>query len=188
MFSSSAPSDAEEREYIDLKASVNKLLVVRPLEYKTDFKTQFSPEGTDVVFADIAVIDDVDQATGRQGKVFRAQAILQGYLKGAFKRKVGEMILGMIYLGPPQKGRPPFMWHDLYADPNAVARATAWVQENQSFLVQLAPSAPDPAPVAAGPPAYVPPAAAAPAMTTLDQLKGMTLNHQGAVQPVEAPF
>ena len=138
MFSSSTP---EAGEYIDLKAAVQKLLIVRPLEYKTDFKTTFSPDGTDVVFCDIAVVDDVDPATGQQGRVYRSQAILQGYLKGAFKRKIGEMILGMIYLGPPQKGRPPFMWHDLFGDPTAVKRGEDWLLANQSFLVQLAPSA-----------------------------------------------
>lgn len=205
MFSSS-DSATEDREYIDLKAALNKLLIVRPLEYKQDFKTQFSPEGTDVVFCDIAVVDDVDQATGQQGKVYRSQAILQGFLKGAFKRKIGEMILGMVYLGPPQKGRPPFMWHDLYGDPNAVARATTWVQQNQSFLVQLSPSAAEPS----GPPTYVAPAtgglvapgaltkigesgppahtvpAAKPPMTTLEQMRNMTLG--GGDSTIDAPF
>lgn len=195
MFSSSAPADGAEREYIDLKASVNKLLIVRPKEYRTDFKTTFSPEGTDVVFADIAVVDDIDPVTSQQGKVYRDQAILQGYLKGTFKRKIGEMIVGMLYLGPPQKGRPPFMWHDLFGDPNAVARATAWVTANQSFLVNLAPSAPEPA-TPAGPPAYVPPSATPPpvsvppattaGLTTLEQMRNFNF---GQGQPeTQIPF
>lgn len=206
MFSSSGKPDASE--YINLEESVGKLLIVRPLEYKTDFVTTFSPQGTDVVFADIAVVDDVDPATQQQGRVWRSQAILQGYLKGTFKRKIGETIIGMLYKGVPKGGRPPFMWQDLFGDPAAVARGTAWLQANQSFLVQLQPSAapaqvptytPPPAQggiVAQGPPAYVAPAAAAPAasvgMTTLDQLKQMSLggdvNHHGQPQADNAPF
>lgn len=207
MFSSSGKPDAGE--YINLEASVGKLLIVRPLEYKTDFVTTFSPQGTDVVFADIAVIDDVDQATGQQGKVWRSQAILQGYLKGTFKRKVGETIIGMLYKGVAKNGRPPFMWQDLFEDPVAVQRGTAWLQANQSFLVQLAPSAPAPTTPTYTPPilhsnavgrpdpvpAYVAPAAAPAAsvgMTTLDQLKQMSLggdvNHHGQPQADNAPF
>lgn len=216
MFTASTPSN--DGDYIDMKAALNKLMVVRPLEYRTDFKTTFKPEGTDVVFCDIAVIDDVDPQTGQQGRVYRDQAVLQGYLKGAFKRRVGDMIVGMLYLGPKKLGNEPFMWHDLITDPNAVARAQAWVTANQSFLVKLQPSAPVSAapsysapavPLAAGgvvqsgaaymtgeqPPAYQPPApvsaqpaSPAPQLTTLQQLKGMQTNHQGQPQQGEPPF
>lgn len=190
MFSPSTPAPAEERDYVKWGDVLNKLMIVRPLEYKEDFKTQFSPEGTDVVFADIAVVDEVDPATGQLGRVYRSQAVLQGFLKGAWKRQVGNTIIGMVYQGAPTKGRPPFMWHDLYGDAAAVQRGQAWLQANQSFLVALTPSAPEPATPSYSPPAQVAPATAAPApqLTTLDQLRGMQLNHQGQPQPVEAPF
>lgn len=199
MFSPSTPS-AEERDYVKWADVLNKLMLVRPLEYRSDFKTQFSPEGTDVVFADIAVVDEIDPATGQQGRIYRAQAVLQGFLKGAWKRQVGNTVIGMVYQGPPTKGRPPFMWHDLYSDPGAVARGQAWLQNNQSFLVQLQPSTPEPqipayTPPAAQTPAYTAPAAAPAAsggMTTLDQLKQMSLgggvNHHGDPQADAAPF
>jgi hypothetical protein len=169
MFSSAAAT--EPGDYIDMKAAVNKLIVVRPLEYRTDFKTTFSPDGTDVVFADIAVVDDVDPQTGLQGRVYRSQAILQGHLKGTFKRHLGEMLVGLLYLGAPTKGRPPFLWHDLHGDPNAVARAQAWVVANQSFLAPVtatAPAAPvqPPAPPAYQPPVYQAPTYQAPSYQT----------------------
>lgn len=216
MFTASTPSG--DGDYIDMNAALNKLMIVRPLDYRTDFKTTFKPEGTDVVFCDIAVVDDVDPTTGQQGRVYRDQAILQGYLKGTFKRRVGDMIVGMLYLGPQKLGNRPFMWHDLIEDPGAVARAQAWVTANQSFLVKLQPSAPASAapsystpatPLASGgpvrqdvmyvtgeqPPAYQPPVpvsaapvTTAPQLTTLQQLKGMQTNHQGQPQQGEPPF
>lgn len=204
MFTASPSSS--DGDYIDLQAALGKLLVVRPLEYRTDFKTTFSPEGTDVVFCDIAVVDDVDPQTGKQGRVYRDQAILQGFLKGTFKRRVGDMIVGMLYLGPKNNGRPPYMWHDLIEDANARARAEAWVTANQSFCVRLSSSAPaqvapqyqPPAPAAPAPPRpltpaqYAAPVSATPVSPGMPQLTTLQsyqqMNHQGQPQQENPPF
>lgn len=165
----------EAVEYLNVETAVQHLLVVRPLEYQqSGFKTEFKPEGTDVVFCDIADLDVIG-SDGQPGKVYRRSSILQGYLKGTFKRYVGHTLIGMIYYGPRQKGqKAPYMWQDLTTEPAVVQRGHAWLMAHQDFLVPISTSVPE-APVVAGPPKYTPPASVAPQpaapLSTLDMMR-----------------
>lgn len=213
-------TDQPAAEYMNVEASVGHLLIVRPQRYQeSGFITEFQPNGTDVVFCDVCDLDVyADQASGTVGKVYRGNSFLQGYLKGTFKRYLGHTLIGMIYTGPRQRGqKPPYMWQDLSADPQIVARGQAWMQGNPDFLVPITPAVaevaptvyqhqgpyagPDPhaqpavvaaAPVSAQPalPVYQQPAPATAApLTTLQQLKAAaSQNHLGQPQSTEAPF
>lgn len=206
-------TDQPAAEYMNVEASVGHLLIVRPQRYQdSGFKTEFQPDGTDVVFCDVADLDVIDPATNTAGKMFRGNSFLQGYLKGTFKRYIGHTLIGVIYTGPRQRGqKPPYMWQDLSADPNIVARGQAWMAAHPDFLVAITPAvaevAPtqyqyrDPAPAAPAVPAAAPVSApAAPPvyqqpepqvyqpMTTLQQLRAANQNHQGQPQSETPPF
>lgn len=187
-------ADQEPKEYMNVEQSVGHLLIVRPLKFQDGFITEFRPEGTDVVFCDVADLDVLDENSGQPGKVYRGNSFLQGYLKGTFKRYIGHTLLGMIYLGPRQKGqKAPYMWQDLSADAAVAARGMAWMQQHQDFLVAITPAA-EPADV--GPPKYTPPAApaaatvyaqpdphAAPPVSTLEQMRRMAQQQPGEAAP-----
>lgn len=214
----------EDREYIPMARCKGRLLIVRPLEYQREgFTTKHKPDGTDVVFADIAVLDEipswsdeygVDYQGFPAGHQFRNQAILQGYLKGTFKRYIGQTLLGTIYFGPPTKGKPPMMWQDLSSEKAHEARGVRFMAAFPDFLIpvtrqiakveepqygpsshqrQAAPASagrPDPWASADQPDPWVPveplQAAAAPAVTTLDQMRQMTSGAGGGSSDI--PF
>ena len=157
-----------ERKFVPMARTRGKLMIVRPLEYQaTGFVTTHKPEGTDVVFCDIAVLDPIPAAADEYGEPlpafapgeqFRRQSVLQGYLKGTFKRYIGGTLIGTIYFGPREKGKPPMMWQDLSADPTCVQRGQQFLMEHREFLVPVeaafvAPQQPAPT----GPAPYVAP-------------------------------
>lgn len=218
---------AEDRDYIPMARCKGRLLIVRPLEYKREgFTTKHRPDGTDVVFCDIALLDaipDWEDEYGAQhqgypaGFQFRNQAILQGYLKGTFKRYIGATLIGTIYFGQPTKGKPPQMWQDLSGDPNCVQRGQSFLAARPEFLIPVEANITQAAPENYGPASYTAPAATPPqaapayaqpdpwattptaapvspapaqrAQTTLDQLRNMgQVNHQNTVQSSDPPF
>ncbi len=134
-----------EREYVPLARCRNVLMIVRPLSYQRDgFVTMHKPEGTDAVFCDIATLDPIPAAINEYGdtlkgfeagKEFRDQVVLQGCLKGTFKRHIGETLIGTVYFGQPTKGKPPIMWHDLSKDAGAVQRGQHFLATHPQFLV-----------------------------------------------------
>jgi hypothetical protein len=211
-----------DRVYIPMARTRGKLLIVRPLEYAQGYKTQHSPDGTDVVFADIAVLDPIpdwqdeygmDHAGFQAGQQFRRQSILQGYLKGTFKRYIGDTLIGTIYFGPKEKGKPPMHWQDLSGDPQCVMRGQQFLAAHPEFLVpeqmpittvaaqpatgpqpytNPAPAQQQQQPQQQQPPLYVPEPYQQPAqrpVSTLDQLRqAMPVNHHGQPQATDAPF
>lgn len=211
------PNDAG-RLYLPMARSRGKLMIVRPLKYQAEgFVTIHKPEGTDVVFADIAILDEIPTAQDEYGEAlpgfpagsqFRSQSILQGYLKGTFKRYIGGTLLGTIYFGPKEKGKPPMKWQDLTADATCAARGQQFLASHPEFLVPpeaaFVAAVPEPVVVPSGPPAYVPPAVAAvyghdphaqqqpvavQGGSTLDQLRRMgAVNAQGQPQATDVPF
>ena len=116
--------------------------------FKEGFVTTNAPEGTDAVFADVAILDAIPAAVNEYGDEipgfdagtqFRGQVILAGYLKGTFKRLLGQTLIGTITIGVPTKGRPPLHFQDLSADPTAVARGTQFLQQHPEFLKPVVP-------------------------------------------------
>ena len=63
------------------------------------------------------------------GETYEDALIFQGYLIGALKRRIGQKVLGRIYLGDAKKGqKPPYMIEDASGDSNAVSKATAYLE------------------------------------------------------------
>ena len=199
----------EDKLYLPWARCKGKLLIVRPLEYRKEgFVTTHSPEGTDVVFADAALLDPIMAAMNEEdeelpgfpeGTQFRGQTILAGYLKGTFKRYIGQTLIGTIYRGVATKGKPPIMWQDLSTDAGCVQRGQQFLIAHQEFLVpqeaQFAEAAPEV--MTAGPGGYTAPTRATkesvytqhepgkgPAQNTLEQMRAMA--NKGFEQ--EPPF
>lgn len=193
--------DDGDKIYLPVSRCKGKLLIVRPLQYqKEGFITTHAPEGTDAVFIDAALLDPIVAAVNEDGEElpgfaadtqFRGQVILQGYLKGTFKRYIGKTLIGTIYKGVPTKGKPPLMWQDLSAEPDCVRRGQQFLIAHPEFLVpqegQFEQATPE---VMAGPPGYVPPARPGPdsvytqhepvsrSQSTLEQMRVMARNGQ----------
>lgn len=189
----------EPGDYWKPEEHINGLMIVRPIKYQeSGYITEYRPEGMDAMFCDIAVLDAVND-DGTKGKIFRNASVLQGYLKGTFKRYLGHTLVGAVILGPKAKGqKPPYMWTDLSGDPASVAVASTWLQANQRFLVEItsvtsvAQQSTPPAAVAA---AQALAAGAQPVVTqqmpnTLAQLQAMAAatSHHGTAQPDMPPF
>lgn len=160
--------DAGDKLYLPWARCKGKLLIVRPIEYRKEgFVTQHSPEGTDVAFVDAVLLDPIAEAVNEEdetlrafaaGTQFRGQTVLAGYLKGTFKRYIGQTLIGTIYRGVATKGKPPLMWQDLSTDPECVRRGQDFLIANRDFLVPVEATIVTAVPeVAAGPPGYTPP-------------------------------
>ena len=158
-----------DKVYLPWRRCSGKLLIVRPLEYqKEGFVTVNAPDGTDAVFADVALLDPIHAAVNEEGEElpafaegtqFRGQVILAAWLKGTFKRYLGKTLIGTIYRGVPTKGKPPIMWQDLSGDTGCASRGQAFLMAHQEFLVPVEAAFVEAVPeVITGPPAYVPPA------------------------------
>lgn len=167
-FTTVTDQDAEDRDFIPIKRCKGKLLIVRPLEYQREgYVTVHKPDGTDAVFCDFALLDPIHEARDLDDKLypgyapghqFRNQAVLQGYLKGTFKRYIGGTLIGTIYEGVATKGNPPLMWQDLSTDINCVNRGQQFMAAHPEFLVPQKATITTVTPEPASPPAYSPPA------------------------------
>lgn len=196
--------DSGDKVYLPVSRCKGKLLIVRPLKYQDkDFVTTHAPDGTDACFVDVALLDpiragvdeDDNELPGFEaGTQFRDQVILQGYLKGCFKRYIGKTLIGTIYKGVPTKGKPPLMWQDLSADPECTARGQQFLIAHPEFLVpvegQFSEAVPEVAPQVGG---YIRPPASGkdsvynghdpgtkgPAQNTLDQMRALAKANAG---------
>jgi len=201
--------DTGDRIYLPVARCKGKLLIVRPLKYQDkDFVTQHAPEGTDAVFVDAVLLDPIPARVNEDdeelpgfaaGTQFRDQVILQGYLKGTFKRYLNQTLIGTVYKGVPTKGMPPIMWQDLSGDPECVRRGQEFLIAHPEFLVPVAGqfSTAVPEVIEQGPGGYVQPGRATresvynghepgrggPAQNTLDQMRAMAKANGGDQDP-----
>lgn len=127
-----------------------KLMVVRPTSQVEDWRQR---EGRDpnawrgkLTIADIAVLDAIppsqdeygNELPGFQaGHQFRDQTVFPGFLNKAFRDYVGATLIGVTYLGPNEKGKPPILWRDLSGDPAAVQRGQSFLMARPEFLIPV---------------------------------------------------
>lgn len=114
---------------VSMDELLNKLIIVRPLEFTDSMKTEFKPDGAEAVFADIAVIDGFG---GEPWKILRRVLVMQGYLIGAFKNSLHKNLIGTIYQGQRKSGqKPPFMFQSLKEHADASAKGKAWMADHR---------------------------------------------------------
>ena len=197
-----------DKLYLPWARCKGKLLIVRPLEYRKEgFVTTHAPEGTDVVFADAALLDSILGAMNEEGDElppfaadtqFRGQTVLAGYLKGTFKRYIGKTLIGTIYRGPATKGKPPLMWQDLTGEASCVQRGQQFLIAHPEFLIPVDAGFEQAVPEVMQGNGYVPPSrptsesvytqhepGKGPATSTLEQMRAMA--NKGAYDQ-EPPF
>lgn len=196
-FTAVVQQEPGDRLYLPWARSKGKLLIVRPLKYqKEGFITTHAPEGTDVVYADVALLDPIRPATDEDdndlpgfdaGTQFRNQTILPGYLKGTFKRYIDKTLIGMVYKGVATKGKPPLMWEDLSGNAECASRGQQFLIAHPEFLIPVEAAFAEAVPeVIDQGPRYVPPTHATkqsvytqhepgkgPAQNTLEQMRAM---------------
>lgn len=121
------PVQQEMGDKVSMDTFINKLIIVKPLEFTDKMKTEFKPDGAEAVFADIALLDPVE---GEPWKIFRRVLVMQGYLVGSFKGSVGKPnpLLGTLTYGERKSGqKPPFKFVSLTQNPKVVQRAEEWL-------------------------------------------------------------
>lgn len=128
-----------------------KLLVVRPLkvidEFRAEEREKWLAKGTwvpQLTVIDVAVLDAIEPAADEYGTPlpgfpaghqFRDNTVFPGFLNKAFGRYVGKTLIGLVYLGPNTKGKPPVMFRDLSGDPAAIARGQGFLAAHPEFLI-----------------------------------------------------
>lgn len=129
-----------------------KVLVVRPLQQIDDFRPIQADRDPNawrgkLTIADVACLDAIDAAQDEYGMPlpgfpaghqFRDQVVFPGFLNKAFRNYVGKTLIGLVYLGPNTKGKPPLLWRDLGADPQAIARGQQFLAAFPDFLIPTA--------------------------------------------------
>lgn len=144
MFMFDEPTEVTMGDKVAMETLVNKLVIVRPIDYVKSKITEFKPDGAEAVFANIALLEPYE---GEPWKIFRSVLVMQGYLVGAFKSSLERNLLGTIYLGERKAGqKPPYKFKTLTDNPKAVATATEWMRKNEAeFLKAPAASFAEPA-------------------------------------------
>lgn len=126
------PNTVAPGDRVPMDVFLNKLVIVRPVEYTDKMKTEYKPDGAEAVFVNIAIIDGYE---GEPWKVFQRVLVMPGYLVGAFKNNLNGTLFGTIYHGQRKSGqKPPFMFQSLTDRPEQVAKGKAWLAEHRDKL------------------------------------------------------
>lgn len=123
------------------------VLVIRPLEQRFGVPTKFDKPGEppkDPIAVDVADLTDPDQP------IYRNTMWFNGYLIGALKHKIGELVLGTMIKGMPKPGfkEGPWQLQGVPADSADYQTAVAWVNAHPEFAATPLPAPhtrPDPA-------------------------------------------
>jgi hypothetical protein len=132
------PVAAPMGDRVPMETFLNKLIIVRPLEFKRDQKTEFKPDGAEAVFANIALLEPIE---GEPWKIYRRVLVMQGYLVGDFKASLNINLLGTIYHGDRKPGqKPPYKFRSLKSNQKALDIAAPWMREHEAeFLAEPEP-------------------------------------------------
>lgn len=176
-----------------------KLMIVRPLEKIKDWReTDPDMAWKTLVVADIAVLEAVPSMPDEFGQplppiapgaMFRNQVIFPGMLCKAWRDQIGNTLIGVVFLGPNEKGRPPYLWRSLAKVQAATDLGRRFMNRFPNFLIPV-PREPEPSAAAetwATDPwgnAAVPATPAAPALA---DPWGQPQPAQGHAAPVSTP-
>jgi hypothetical protein len=105
--------------YFQPAEHLERLVLIRVLDYKTDYNDPFNPgQERDGVEVEVTVLDG-DEA----GEVYTQSRLHQGKLVGALKGKVGRQVIGRLGQGPVGKfGKKPYILETASEADKKVAR------------------------------------------------------------------
>jgi hypothetical protein len=119
------------------KDVVGHLLLVWAIDYIPYSQTKYTrpDKPSDVVVVDVVDLDQVDETTGAQGLLVRRTWWRNARLIQALRPRIdsGRPVLAHMGVGRATMGNPPFELVSATNDPQAVARARAWMQRNPGF-------------------------------------------------------
>lgn len=124
-----------------------KLIIVRPLEKIKDWReTDPDMAWKTLVVADIAVLEGVPAAVDEfqnpippiaPGAMYRNQVVFPGMLCKAWRDQIGNTLIGVLYLGPNEKGQPPFLWRSLAKVQAATDLGRRFMMRFPNFLIPV---------------------------------------------------
>lgn len=124
-----------------------KVLIVRPLDKVRDWRDKDpANDWKTLVIADIAVLDPIEPASDEYGmplpgfpagSQWRNQTVFPGMLNKAWRDQIGNTLIGVIYLGTNEKGRPPFLWRSLSGLEAATSRGRSFMAARPEFLIPI---------------------------------------------------
>lgn len=123
-------------EFIKIGQLAGHLIIAYPIGYIEHLPTKFSTpdKRSDAIACDIVDLDVMDE-NGQPGKIYRNQRLMQGQVIAALRPRIGGRVLGRVTQGISRNGmNPPWQIQDATKDPDAIARATAWVQVHADFV------------------------------------------------------
>lgn len=128
-------------------------LIVRPLERIPDYRDKTpGNEWKTLVIADIAVLDAIPPGADEYGMMldpippgsqWRNQTVFPGMLNKAWRDKIGNTLIGVVYVGEAKPtaqgtmGKPPFLWRSLSRDTNQTSRGQRFFQARPEFLIPV---------------------------------------------------
>ena len=128
-------------------------LIVRPLERIPDYRDKTpGNEWKTLVIADIAVLDPIPPGADEYGMMldpiapgsqWRNQTVFPGMLNKAWRDKIGNTLIGVVYVGEARPtaqgtmGKPPFLWRSLSQDPQQTARGQRFFVARREFLIPV---------------------------------------------------
>lgn len=129
------------------------VLIVRPLERIRDYRDKDpANDWKTLVIADIAVLDPIPPGADEYGMMldpiapgsqWRNQTVFPGMLNKAWRDKIGNTLIGVVYIGEakptPQgtMGKPPFLWRSLSQDTNQTSRGQRFFVARPEFLIPV---------------------------------------------------
>jgi hypothetical protein len=111
------------------------LIIAWPIGYVPHIQTQYTrpDKKSDAIQVDIVDLD-AQEDDGTPGRVHRNCNMMQAKLIQDLRPRIGGRLLGTIVKGLGRNGNnPPWIFQSLTGDPQAVARANKWLQENPDF-------------------------------------------------------
>lgn len=122
-----------------------KLMIVRPLEMVKDHRDG-APDWRMLTIADIAVLEPIEPGSDEygmplpgfpRGHQFRNQLVFPGMLNKAWRDFIGATLIGVVYLGTNDKGKPPFLWRSLAKVQQAADLGRRFMLARPEFLIPV---------------------------------------------------
>lgn len=109
-----------------------KVLIVRPLQYVSEILTQRGDK-VDAIKVDVVNLS----AAGQEQQWYQGTLWFGGRLVGMFRGQLGTPFIGHVHKERTPQGFDAWTFTSMGNDPQVVAAARAWVQQNPEFMVPL---------------------------------------------------
>lgn len=127
---------AASGEFVKPQELEGNLLIVYPTGYVPFIQTVHTrpDKPSDAIRVDVVNLDQIDEATGTPGKVYRNSNWMQSVLIASLRPEIGRKVLGVMGKGVGKKGfNAPWVLTDMSGDEKARQRASEWLAAHPNF-------------------------------------------------------